>query len=123
MGVSDILNPGPRRHARTLGELLGFLLTDTAEVLLQEASELPCLGSLEHLNQCAKFDALGVGLDLFGFFGQFLDSSREQNRFIARRDVGDLGVRIGDGRLFKVFVDALAAFWYLPSSSMETIVP
>jgi hypothetical protein len=74
----------------------------------RNAPHLGGLGALEHLDERAQFDALGVGLDLPRVLRQVVDRAGKLDRLVARRDVGDPGVRVGDRRLLEVLVNRLA---------------
>ena len=86
-------------------DLLRRAGADAREVLLQGHAELPCFRLLQHPDQGAQLDAVGMGLDGARFARQGLGGAGEHLDLGIRRLVPDLGVRIGDRRLADVVVD------------------
>ena len=64
---------------------------------------------LEHAHQHAQLDAVGMRLDLLGLRRQHVGHPGMVPRAAVGIGVMDRHVRIGDGRLFEVFVDAAPA--------------
>ena len=86
---------------------------DAAERRGQELRERHRLGVLQHRDQHAQLDAVGMRLDLLGLGRQLVGRARV-DPFVGRLaalgiEVVQRDVRIGDRRLLQVLVDAAAA--------------
>ena len=95
----DVARLGVRRELGRLADLLGEGGGHAAEVARQEARERVALRVLEHPQEDAELDAVGMRLDLLRRRRQLVDRPRVLPRLALRRVVDERHVRVGDGRL------------------------
>ena len=97
------------RQVRVGEDVLGGLGAHPAEFLLHEGAEVAALGVLEHAGQDAQFHSVGVGPYLPGLHRQLIGAVGVQEGLALGIAVGQMKVRVGDGRLFQVVVHRVLA--------------
>ena len=85
-----------------------------AEVAGQEPRERVAPGVVQHAQEHAELDAVGMRLDLLRLGRQLVDRPRILPRLALRRVVDELHVRVGDGGLLEVLVHRGAALLVAP---------
>ena len=110
----DVARLGVRRELGRPADLLGEGGGHAAEVARQEAGERVALRVLEHPEEDAELDAVGVRLDLLRRRRQLVDRPRVLPRLPLGRLVDELHVRVGDRGLREVLVDRGAALLVAP---------
>ena len=104
--AGDRSAPGARRQVRLLADFLCDLGRDPAEFFLQETRQVLVGGFLEHADEHAQLHAVGMRLDGLRRIGDDGDLAREMRVTESGGDEFDHRVRVGDGGLFEIFVDA-----------------
>ena len=102
------------RELGRLADLLGERGRDPAEVAGEKAGEPVAPRVVEHPQQHAELDAVGMRLDLARLGRQLLDRPRVLAGLAVRRAVDELHVRVGDGRLLEELVHRGAALLVAP---------
>ena len=99
----------PHADLGRLADLPGDRRADPRERLDEELADRRRLGFLEHADQAAQLDAVGMRLDLARFRRQRVGHPRAVPEAGVGIDIVQRHVGIGHGRLLQVFVDAAAA--------------
>ena len=112
--ASDSCRPILCGLARTLelgrlADLAGDAVADARKALRQKLRQRRQLRVLEHRDQHAQLDAVGMRLDFLRLDRQHFGGAEVIVIVPLRVVVVERGVRIGDRRLFQVIVDAAAA--------------
>ena len=110
----DVPRLGVRRELGRPADLLGEGGGHAAEVARQEAGQRVALRVLEHPQEDAELDAVGMRLDLLRRRRQLVDRPRVLPRLPLRRLVDELHVGIGDRGLRQVLVHRGAALLVAP---------
>ena len=117
LGLRPVDVARPRRPARASPSCRSPPPT-AAETRLNSPGEEPgervALRVVQHLQEHAELDAVGVRLDLARLGRQLLDRARILARLALRREVDERHVRVGDGGLLEVLVHRGAALLVAP---------
>ncbi len=109
-----VARPRVRRELGRLADLHGDRGGDPAEVAREEPRERVAPGVVEHSQEHAELDAVGMRLDLAGLGRQLLDRPRVLPGLALRRVVDERHVRVGDGDLLEELVHRGAALLVAP---------
>ena len=114
LGAVDVSRPRVRRELGRLADLLGDGRGDAAEIAREKPREPVAPGVVEHPQENAELDAVGMRLDLAGLGRQLVDRPRILPGLPLRRVVDELHVRVGDGDLLEELVHRGAALLVAP---------
>src|SRR6185503_8367014 len=109
----DVAWPGARGDAGALADLSRERRRDAAEIGSEEARERMAAGVVQHLEQHAQLDAVGMRLDLARRFGQRFDRAPEPPRLALDGVIRERHVRVRDRDLVQVLVHRGAALLVL----------
>src|SRR5262245_4932852 len=109
----DVAGPRARGDAGALADLLRELGRYAAEIGGEETGERMARGVMQHLEQHAELDAIGVGLDLAGRLGQLFDRALEPPALALDGVIRERHMRVRYRDLLEVLVHRGAAFLVL----------
>ena len=106
---ADLLRVGPGRDLDRRAEFSGDARADARKRMDQELRDRRRLRLLQHRHQPAQLDAVRVRLDFLRLGRKLIGHPGIFHPVAVGIDVMDRHVRIGDGGLFEIIVDAAAA--------------